>query len=383
MRWHRSLVFGVLVALVVVGGMPIARAGRGPEWVREPGGELRAVAVGTEGAVSVTGSIWTPHHFARAWVVAKLGPHGGLYWRHTWRRPIRDWQETGTAIAPAPGGGVYVGGSAGRAECGIPQLMRLSASGAVLWRRALPNPECYGWVTALDSNASGVVASVTSQGCCAIFDHDGYVQAMTPDGRLRWRTDFEVPGIADDWDGARGIALGGDGRVYVAGEVDLGDWSGEGPLPDEDIVVQRLSPTGAVEWTRVLADRDRGVDHDRVLDVDVRGALIVVVGNVDDGRDDPRAWLGAFSTGGDRLWSRRWGQGDLWRAATAVVISPWGPIYVGSEKQGRDPMLQRWTTDGDLVRERRVESTSGRIGDLATGADVFLVAGRRVERWPR
>lgn len=373
----------MVVTTIVVAGTPLAQAGREPEWVREPGGELRAVTVGAEGAVYVTGSIWTPHHFAHAWVVSKLGPHGGIYWRRTWRRPIRDWLETGTALAPAPGGGVYVGGSAGRAECGTPQLMRLSGSGEVLWRRELPNPECYGWVTALDANASGVVASVTSQGCCAIFDHEGYVQAMAPDGRLRWRTDFEVPGIADDWDGARGVALGGDGHVYVAGEVDRGDWSGEGRLPDEDIVLQRLSPTGVVEWTRVRADR--GLDHDLAWDVDVRGSVVVVAGSVNGGRGGgARAWLGASSSSGERLWSRRWGQGDIWRAATAVVISPWGPAYVGSEKRGRDPMLQRWTIDGELVRERSVAaSPAGGLSDLATGTDVFLVIGRRVERWSR
>lgn len=385
MRAFRSVVVVVLLTGgLVASDMSAVRAGPGPEWVREPGGTLRAVTVGTEGAVYVTGSIWTAHHFAHAWVVSKLGPHGGLYWRRTWRRPIRDWQETGTAVAPAPGGGVYVGGSAGRGECGTPQLMRLSGSGDVLWRRALPNPECYGWVTGLDANTEGVVASVTSQGCCAIFDHDGYVQAMTPDGRLRWRRDFEAPGIADHWDGARGVTLGGDGRVYVAGEVDLGDWSGDGPLPDEDIVVQRLSRSGGVDWTRVVSDP--GVrDHDLAWDVDVRRGAIVVAGGVDRRRwSAARAWLSAFDTQGQRLWSRRWGQGELQRVATAVSIAPWGPIYVGAERDGRDPTLQRWTIDGELLRERQVgPSGSGSLIDIAADGAVYLTSGRHVERWSR
>jgi hypothetical protein len=344
------------------------------------------VTVGSAGAVYVTGSIWTPHHYDHAMVVTKLGPQGGVYWRHTWRLGSRGWNETGTALAPAPGGGVYVGGSAGRWECGTPILMRLSASGTVLWRQELPNPECYGSVASLDSNADGVVAAVSSEGCCAIFDHDGYVQAVTPDGRLRWRTDFEVPGIADNWDSARGVALGTDGSVYVAGEVDRGAWSGEGPLPAEDIVVQRLSPAGRAEWTRIRSD-DGWRDRDEAWDIDVKGGIVVVAGSDGDRRwNHSRAWLGAFGTDGRGLWSRRWGQGELQRDATAVVLAPWGPIYVGADRYHRttEPSLQRWAVDGTLVRERRLEPNEyGGITDIATGREVFLTVGRRLERWSR
>jgi hypothetical protein len=383
----RLIVVAAIVGSLMAAGMPAAEAGGGPEWVREPGGTLHAVTVGTGGSVYVTGTIWTPHRLVRALVVTKLGPDGGLYWRRTWRRLVRDWHGTGTALAPAPGGGVYVGGSEGRAECGDPILMRLSVSGRMLWRRELPNPECLGIVTELDADADGVVASVTSQGCCAIFDHDGYVQAMTPDGSLRWRTDLEAPGVpSGNWDSARGVALGGDGHVFVVGEVDRGTWSGEGPLPDEDIVIQRLSRTGRVEWTRVLPDP--GVrDRDVALDVDVRGGVVVVGGQVQRRRwEEPRAWLGAFATDGRSLWSRRWGQGELSRGVTAVATAPWGPVYAGAYRYHAttEPSLQRWTIAGELLRERKLApSALGGITDIATGRDVFLTVAKRVERWSR
>jgi hypothetical protein len=380
----RRLLFVSVVCVLSAGSAP-ASAATAPEWSREPGGRLEAVTVASGGSLYVTGQIATPH-LSDAMVVDKLGPNGGRFWRHTWRGVGRDAWAMGTALAPAPGGGVYVGASWGRGEFAAPIVMRLSPAGHVLWRSELPNPVTKGQVMSLASDGRGVVAAVTSIGCCADFTQDGYLEALSPTGRVRWRTDFEAPGIRATWDSVRGVAIGAGGRIFAVGEIDRGVWSGTGPLPDQDIAVQMLSPGGHVAWTRILSDP--GVrDQESATDVDVRGSLVVVSGAVDGRRFvSEQGWLGAFDVSGRRLWARRWGEGASFREAAAVDVSSWGPIYVVANRitdRGAIAQLRRYSRDGHLVKATTLDVRDGRGTDVTTDPGVYVTIGRRIERWPR
>lgn len=290
-------------------------------------------------------------------------------------------------MTPAPGGGVHVGGTSGWYEDDHPVVWRYTASGRLLWRRTLPIAIERAQVVSIAADARGVVAAVQSTGsCCDDVRHDGGLQALDPSGRPTWRTDFEAPGIDGTWDAIGGVALGADGRVYAAGHADRSFFdSPDQPAPDEDLVVQQLSRTGEVHWTRVLGDGP-GKDTERATGVTVRKGLVVVTATVDD---ETRGWVGAFATEGERRWTHRWGQ-EYQTSAVAATIAPWGPVYVTVNhtvyRPGGDMVttatLRRYAPDGTFIWKRILAEGEG-VRGIAADDDLYLTSGSYLERWPR
>lgn len=383
----RLAVIALLLAFAVPPvdvGVASASADDAPVWSRVPGGMLEAVTVDAHGSIDVTGGIETPsgHH---AMMVARYGPEGTRLWRWTWRVQEEARWAGGRAVAPAPGGGVYAGGSSGSGEAGQPVVVRLSASGRLLWRRLLPS-RLSGGVAGLASDRHGVIVAVEAEGCCGDHDHDGSLLALDPQGRKRWRTDFEVPWIDGTWDRIGAVEIGRGGRIYAVGSVDRGIWSGDGPPPDEDLVVQQLTGNGRERWTRVVGG-GAGRDSAGASDIAVRLGTVAVTGSVGRGRSsESHAWLGVFDNDGRTRWTARWGTGEVSRAAVAVAIAEWGPIYVGAVRTlwTTTSTLRRYARDGTLVEERVVGvDRGGSLTDVATSDALYLSIAQRLERWPR
>jgi hypothetical protein len=382
---------GVLLAVVLIGSLLLVDAAtatavkapvvKAPVWSRSPGTSVRGVTVGYSGTVFVTGTVGTTSRYD-AMMVARYSPRGHQRWSWSWRRHAHDRWASGDSVAPAPEG-VYAGGTSGYGEGGKPFVVRLSASGHLKWRRSLPNPLGIGIVKGLASDRHGVVAAVETEGCCAMFDHDGYLIALDPTGHVRWRTDFEVPGITGTWDRIAAVAMRSGGGIFTAGSVDRSVWSGEGPLPDEDLVVQHLSPTGHELWTRVI-------DDGTVRDADLANAIAVgggkvLVGAQEITRSTSTAWVLAYSTDGRRLWNDRWRPGAF-SAAVTVTIARWGPIYVGAVRSASRSVstLRRYTRTGTLVGARTVGTDrDGALSGVATSSALYLAIADRLERWPR
>lgn len=392
MRTSRTYVRMLLAVALLAVAPTVAGAEVRPEWRREPGGTPVAVTTDAVGNVYVTGQIWAPpaegDRFHRhAMVVAKYGPAGGLAWRRTWRVRDAGWWANGRAVTPAPGGGVYVGGTSGWYEDDYPVVWRYSASGRLLWRRTLDISIARADVVSVAADVRGVVAAVQSVGsCCDDVAHDGGIQALDPAGWAIWRTDFEAPGIAGTWDAIGGVALGADGRVYAAGHVDRGPFtSPDDPAPDEDLVVQQLSRVGDVRWTRVIGDAS-AKDRESATGVAVRNGLVVVTASIDD---ETRGWAGALTTQGEWQWRHRWGQ-RYRTSAVAVAIAPWGPVYVAADHTAFRPggsmsstaTLRRWAPDGTFVWKRLLAEGEV-VRGIAAGDALYLAVGRSLERWPR
>jgi hypothetical protein len=388
---RRAWCIAVLMVVALAASVPApgALGVSGPAWHREPGGSPIGVTVAASGQVYVTGQIWAPpvgpdssHRWAM--VVAKYGPEGGLFWRQTWRHLEPGWSAHGRTVAPAPGGGVYVGGASTWYEDSHPIVWRYSSSGRLVWMRSLPYSIQAGEVESLAADANGVIAAVQSTGCCDEVRHNGVIVALDRDGRTSWRTDFEVPGIAATWDGIAGVAIGLDDRVYAVGHVDRTYFdSADDPAPDEDLVVQQLSRSGDVRWTRVIGD---GAQRDResATAVAARSGRVIVTAALNDWT---RAWVGAFATDGARLWAH--GLGQVYRTApVAVAIAPWGPAYVAVDRtvfSGGDvsttSTLRRYAPDGTLAWTRDLGDDA--VRGVAAVEAVYLTIGRAVERWPR
>jgi outer membrane protein assembly factor BamB len=381
MRLGRVCSVMVATTMAAALGIPAATAAS-PVWRREPGGRLEAIAA-KAGTVYVTGEIRTG---ARAWslVVAKFRPSGALDWRRTWRVQKHDWHAAGRSLVVAPDGGVLVGGSSGYGEGGDALLLRYSPDGRLLWERTIPTEQGHARIVGLAVLGDRVIAAVTDQGCCAIWDHDGYVQAFGLDGSLSWRTQFEVRGVPPGtWDSVAAL-VARDGWIVVAGEVDRGYWRDDaGPLPDEDLALMALDAAGRVRWTRVLGDGPTGPDGDRATDVDMRGRLLIVTGSMMRTRYSGRAWVGAFGLDGHRRWTRRF-IGE----ANAVSVAPWGAVYVGEARWSNDgpevSRLRGYAPHGDLLRSRPVGTgPEVWITDVAAARSVYVTWGRQLQRWRR
>lgn len=380
----------VVVAMLLAAFTPTARAAD-PEavWSERSVAALNDVATDAAGRIYVVGTTRTRR--GQALFLAKHGPAGRRLWRRTWRAPGElGWAE-GRTVTVAPDGGVYVGGASGSFEHSEPLLRRYSASGRLVWSRILPT-SIGGYqrasVVGVAVGGGVVVAAVLQAGTFDDVFHDGGLQAFDRAGRPRWQVDFEAPGITGTWDAIAGVAVGARGRIYTAGHVDRAPYgSPADPWPDQDIVVQQLTPTGHVRWTRVLGDgEDR--DLDRATGVSTRDRQVVVVGVVDERLSRPRQgfWVGAFGANGDRRWMRTGGSARSPMRAVAVVHARWGAIYVGGVL-GSDPStswLRQYGRNGQMVWERIVGRGERReVTSVATSGGVYVTVGYRLERWRR
>ncbi|MGE5227044.1 MAG: hypothetical protein ACM3OO_09235 [Planctomycetaceae bacterium] len=399
MRVGRTLVCVVVVLVCWLGDVPPASARSDVVWRREPIGRLGGLTVDAAGHVFVTGGVWAPpagtnRYHREAMLVAKYGPAGGLAWRRTWRVRATGRWASGHVVAPAPGGGVYVGGADGWYEDDHPMVWRYAATGRLVWRRRLPLSLDRGYVSSIaPDRRGGLVVAVQSVGpCCDSVLHDGWVLALDPAGRVRWRTDFEAPGVTGTWDAVRDVAVGGDGRVYAVGHVDRA-YTGSPDRPvDEDVVVLQLRTDGALGWARLLGDP--GVrDRDEATAVGVRAGVVAVAGEVDGrrARSSQRGWLAMFTTGGARRWARRWGPVGTRHAITIpdLAFAPWGAVYVATERtvyragESRTSAgLRRYAHGGRLVSRRTAPDGMG-ITAVTARFRLYLVVGGGLERWRR
>ncbi len=398
MRWTRIVSVGVVfISAAVWGATPVA-AGDGVVWWRETRASVASIDAAEDGSVYIAGTRLTDE--GGRMVAARYGPAGRLIWR-TWR-PGLSFSARGTAVVAAPGGGAYVAGSSHRIrkhDLSPPVyavIRRHSSSGALRWKVRIPLPPqaIGGEISGLAADRRGVVAAINfyaSSNYGGIF-HDGQVWAFDAAGGLEWRRDFEAPGISGTFDGVGDVAIGPNGLVYAVGHVDrthrddLTD-----PPSDEDLLIQQLSRAGAVRWSRTFRDPGRA-DRDDAVSVAVRPGLVVVGGYV-DGQPPTlayvpafrsRAWVGAFDTRGNRLWSHRWGDRTPTREVTSVSIAPWGAVYVAAVRDRPhhpSSVVRRYARDGTLIRER---PRTGMVAAVATtpGA-LFVASGDRLERWRR
>ena len=157
-----------------------------------------------------------------------------------------------------------------------------------------------------------------------------------------------------DRDGANGVAVAGDGSVYVTGETrSFGAGSG-----DSDAFLLKYNASGALLWQRTYGTAPDDLNSGMEAGIDVAVAPdnsgVLVVGNY----RDSNIFLAKFSPAGDLLWDLTWGATpQAQEFANAIAVAANGTIYVagGTASFGAgqgDAFLLSFTSGGILNWQR-------------------------------
>jgi hypothetical protein len=151
-----------------------------------------------------------------------------------------------------------------------------------------------------------------------------------------------------DRDGAQGVAVAGDGSVYVTGETRS---FGAG---DGDAFLLKYDASGTLLWQRTYgtAPDDSNSGSEAGIDVAVApdNSGVLVLGNYRDGN----IFLAKFSPAGLLLWDLTWGAAtQAGESASAIAVAANGTIYVagGTSSFGAgqtDAFLLSFTPGGIL-----------------------------------
>lgn len=382
--WGSGFAVLLVASLVVVQSASAADLPR-LRWRRQAGIFLSDVAVDREGSIFVVGSRRSASG-EPALLVKKLTPAGQPVWSRTWRPTTT--RARGAGIAIGPDGSVYV---VGELECrgvegGGMFVRAYGPDGRPRWTRmtaGIRSPDCRELAAvegalAVAAGSGLVVVAGQEHGCCGMALDDAWVRTYGYDGRLLWNRDIEAPGITGTNDSAGDVAIGGLGRIFFVGDVEMKPNQDTATLVDHEILVQKLAPDGSPIWSRVLRDH-HGKDRDRATGVAVRADRLIVAAQVDAGRGDfpsgstGHAWLGRFTFGGELVWKRTWGRSSrLHDAPTAVSIGPSGDLVVIGERGESRMFVRRLTRSGTAVwttvlRGPLAGLAPGRVVDTPTG----------------
>jgi len=141
---------------------------------------------------------------------------------------------------------------------------------------------------------------------------DAVVAEISPGGGLRWATTLGGSGQSS----FSSIAVGADGRIFVAGQTTSGDadFAGNG---QGGAVVSELTQTGHVLWARMYGS-DNNVFNSVALKDD---GTIIAAGFTAETFNHPKdAWVMTLSSSGDVLWEHAYGGNDA-DMFTAVSVS--------------------------------------------------------------
>lgn len=313
-----------------------------------PGGGLVAVGTGR----SSDGGFGT-NHGSFDLVVVELDADGGLVWGRSYGGSGFD---EGNAIAALDDGGFVVAGSTsstnGDAVPGTHGyadfwLLRLSATGDIVWQRTLGGTlidEAHDVLVTADGDiiATGWARSANGDVTDPQGGYDYWVVKLDADGDLLWQRNY---GTALD-ESARSIAPAPDGGFLLCG---IGSGEPGAPVGHHgysDVLLIKIDEDGDVEWSRYYG----GSNAERVMEVlALPDGRFCVAGftNSTDGdvasniaEDQGQVWVFAVDGAGELLWENSFGGTDLNDTGEALAPGPNGGVVVCSTA---------YSVDGDVL----------------------------------
>ena len=201
----------------------------------------------------------------------KLSTAGGSYevWRvYDGKGRVGSWGEDKPRLAADSSGNVYVGWSLWDGQQKNFLTIKYDSNGNEVWRATFDDGH-HDLLTDMAVDDSGCVY-VTGYSCTSP-NNDYLTVKYNPDGTESWHRYYDYGGMTSEYgDGAKFIAVGSTGHVYVAGN----SRGSEGFYQyREDLLIIKYNPDGSEIWT---ARYNRGYGY---LD-EVDGMVIDSLGNV-------------------------------------------------------------------------------------------------------
>ena len=267
-------------------------------WTRWLGGDVhlenRGVDLAVDGAgnVYVAAAVTTPGQDLDI-AVFKLTSAGELRYRTTYEGLLMDGP---TGLALDGGKNAYVSGFAATTTGFRPLLMKVAPSGTRRWVRRLD--PLYGVCMAVQARAGAVYVAGQDGAPDRIF-----CARYSPAGEQEWLRTWDS-GEGSPW--AEGLAVDSRGCAYVVGRVVTAD-----PTPFVPGFLVKWGGGGGLRWSRY------GTALYRTLGADPRALLVApgdrvyIGGSVyDPGSGETDVLVSRYTTGGERVWNRRWDGAD-------------------------------------------------------------------------
>ena len=353
----------VVVAPSMLGARNAAASKPGPvvtTWGGVGNDSANGIAVAGDGSVYLAGVTDSFGAGRTDAVLLKLSDKGRLVWQRTWGG---NSTEAATGVAVGPDESVYVTGTTSSFGPGNPAfLLKFSAAGDLLWQRTWGgiNVEFANGVAVAGDGSVYITGETLSFGSV----REAFLVKFSAAGDLLWQEIWG--GVLRDI--ATAVAVGSDGYVYVTGRTESFSSVYEVFLlkfaPDGTLVYQEL-------WSRGKNDFATGIAVAGDGSVYITGAWM----------GGSELFLLKFGPGGNLIWQQLYNAIGT-DAAQGVAVLADGSVFVAgftdSSGEGlRDELVLKFAPTGDLVWQRTWGGTSADEGHgiAAQGTGAVAVAG--------
>ena len=343
-----------------------------------------SMAVGADGRIYFAGTEpRSEPDLGSGWTLKAMSQAGEVVWSRTftWRR---NYYDVARSIALCPDGRIAVAGySEFSRNSPIPARWLVgvySADGQPVWSDTISDANLIRAEAAAcdpDGRLTVVGWRTRRQTVQSSF---WLIRSYKPDGKTAWTRTFG--GDLAGRDRAHAVAAEKDGHILVAGKLDEG--SGRSAW-----CLLRLTPKGAVSWSRTFTGPDSWQDEPCAVAVGKNGR-IALAGKVSAGPADRVNWMVMVLDGsGNRIWSRTHnGEKSMDDKAFAVTFDGCGRVIVAGYENGdasQNPpydagewAVHVYTPDGELIRHMHraeMETMPGSAFGAALVPDGVLIAG--------
>lgn len=321
-----------------------------------------AVVVDDTGNVYVTGDSKRDGTF-QDYTTLKYATGGTLLWERRFNGS-GNGNDYGKALALDGAGHLYVTGfSWGAGSSWDYTTLKYDADGTLEWARHYMGPAAFAaddraQALALDGDGNTYITG-SSRGLDQETDYA--TVKYDADGNELWVRRYDGPGgSADD---ARGLAMDGDGNLYVTGRsVDFWFMGNEAPV--YDFATIKYAPDGTELWVRRSQTPAERSDEAVAVALDADGNVVVTgKSTADFGFGISRYETVKYDPDGNLLWERTYlGPGGGPSAATALALDAAAGIYVtGLSWSGSgnptdfDYATLKYDAAGNLLWEQRYD----------------------------
>jgi hypothetical protein len=296
-----------------------------------------------------------------------------LEWSVSYNDPANK-DDMGESIALDRNGNVYLTGFEGRAD--IEQVQncwteKYNSKGVLQWTRLYRNEDRnseVGYGIAVDSSGSAYVTGFRT-------GHDKNTEILLlkydTDGLLKWATTYNSPGKGVD--SGQGVALDGQGNIYVTGRVDRSDLK-----QGNNMWLRKYGPDCSVKWTKTYHSTRNNSEIGNDIAVDASGSAYVIGYLALEQPTYRRAvFIKKYDTDGNEKWTEIYKDSKYKKHSVGygITVDNFGNVYaVGStiipEQTSSNTMwINKYDAEGNVKWAKEYMSPSVNTEAKAVSAD--------------